>query len=128
MIYIDTSVVLADLFVGARRLAPDFWERSLVTSRLTEYETWTRVHSRDLAASHGDRARHLLGSCQMMELSPIILDRVLDPFPVPLRTLDALHVATVVYLHGRGERVSLATFDRRMTEAARAMDIPFWEE
>ena len=36
------------------------------------------------------------------------LARALEPWPVPLRTLDALHLATIVFLRGRGEEVELA--------------------
>jgi type IV pilus assembly protein PilB len=31
-----------------------------------------------------------------------VLARALEPFPVPLRTLDALHLAAVAFLRGRG--------------------------
>jgi predicted nucleic acid-binding protein len=41
-----------------------------------------------------------------------------------LRTLDALHLATLHYLVEAGQRVALATFDARMAEAARRMSLP----
>ena len=59
-----------------------------------------------------------------MELAPVVLARVLQPFPVPVRTLDAIHLATALYLTEARARVELATFDERMRAAARALRIP----
>jgi hypothetical protein len=54
---------------------------------------------------------------------PSVLERVLDPFPVPLRTLDALHLATAEYLHRTGHDLELASYDNRLIAAARALGI-----
>ena len=70
----------------------------LVASRLLEYELWTRVHSLDLGRSHGEEARELLGQVSLVELVPEVLERALEPFPVRVRTLDALHLATMDHL------------------------------
>jgi len=53
MIYIETSVVLAQLLAEDRHPPEGLWREQLVSSRLTEYEVWTRIHARRLAASHG---------------------------------------------------------------------------
>jgi predicted nucleic acid-binding protein len=42
---------------------------------------------------------------------------------LPVRTLDALHLASVRFLGEHGKDVVLATYDERMTRAARAMGI-----
>ncbi len=53
-----------------------------------------------------------------------MLERALEPFAVPLRTLDSIHLASLDYLRKtRGWRIELATYDRRMAEAAEAMDV-----
>lgn len=127
MIYVDTSVALAQLLAEDRRPPPSLWGETLVTSRLTEYEIWTRVHARNLAHSHGDTARGLLARIAMLELSPPVLARALEAFPVPVRTLDALHLASCEYLRTQGQPVALASYDRRMTAAARAMEVPVFE-
>jgi len=57
-------------------------------------------------------------------MSALALRRALDPFPVPVRTLDALHLATAEYLRQQGEAVELASYDNRLIAAARAMQIP----
>ncbi|MEX2527279.1 MAG: PIN domain-containing protein [Gemmatimonadota bacterium] len=124
MIYLDTSVALAHLLAEDRRPPPELWEEELVSSRLLEYELWRRVHARNLARSHGDVARILLARVAWLELRRPVLERALDPFPVAVRTLDALHLASISFLRERGRAVSLATYDRRMAAAAEAMEVP----
>ena len=127
MIYVDTSVALAQLLAEDRRPPASLWNETLVASRLLEYELWTRLHARKVADSHGDAARGLLGRIAMLELSPPVLTRALEAFPVPVRTLDAIHLASCEYLRSQGQLVALASYDRRMTDAARAMDVPVLE-
>ena len=124
MIYIDASVAIAHLFLERRRPRREFWDNTLVSSRLLEYETWTVLHARAFAESHGDAAAALLGRIALVELSPPVLTRALGAFPVPVRTLDALHMASVDYLRRQGQAVEFATYDRRMRAAAEAMEIP----
>ncbi|HSH45411.1 MAG TPA: PIN domain-containing protein [Longimicrobiales bacterium] len=128
MIYVDTSVALAHLLAEDRRPPAELWSEELVTSRLLEYELWTRVHARGLAASHGDVARLMLARFAFVELERPVLDRALAPFPTPVRTLDALHLASVALLRERGHDVRLATYDGRMAEAAAAMGIVAYQE
>lgn len=127
MIYLDTSVALAHLLAEDRRPPDALWREELVASRLLEYELWTRVHARDLDRSHGDLVRLLLARLAVLELHPEVLERATRPFPVAVRTLDALHLASVTFLRERGRDVALATYDRRMEEAAAAMGIPLLE-
>lgn len=125
MIYVDTSVVLAQLLAEDRHPSPQFWESSpLVSSRLLEYEAWTRINRRGLGASHGDELRSLLGRLALLELAPLVLARALEPFPTPVRTLDALHLASIESLRALGQRPVLATYDHCLAEAARALAIP----
>jgi len=125
VIYVDSSVILAQLLAEDRFPDASFWSRGpLVSSRLVEYEVWNRVHSRGLADSHGDDVRSLLGRLALLELAPPVLARALEPFPTPIRTLDALHLASIEFLRGMGQRPSLATYDRRLADAAIALEIP----
>jgi predicted nucleic acid-binding protein len=124
VIYLDTSVALAHLLAEDLRPPPELWAEELVSSRLLEYEFWTRLNAQDLARSHGDLARLLLARLAWLELRPEVLERALHPFPVPVPTLDALHLASVSFLREHGKDVTLATYDERMAEAARAMGIP----
>ncbi|MGH6913849.1 MAG: PIN domain-containing protein [Geminicoccales bacterium] len=123
MIYLDTSVFLAQLLAEDRRPPASLWSEPLVASRLVEYEVWNRLNDRALAATHGDLAWQMLARISMVELSPLVLARTLEPFPVSVRTLDALHLASIEFLRSRRLKVGLATYDRRMAGAAEAMQI-----
>ncbi|MBI5502914.1 MAG: PIN domain-containing protein [Deltaproteobacteria bacterium] len=126
MIYLDTSVVLAQLLAEDRRPHAALWTAPLVSSRLLEYETWTRIHGRKLERSHGDAARELLGRVSFLELSPVVLARALEPFPLPVRTLDALHLASALFLRDRRTDVAIATLDDRMLATARKLGLRLW--
>ena len=123
MIYLDTSVALAHLLAEDREPPAALWEEDLVASRLLTYELWARLHARDLAGSHGDAARQLVARVGLLELTPVVLERALHPFPAPVRTLHALHLASVSFLTERGLDVALATYDERMQAAAEAMSL-----
>ena len=121
--YIDSSVTLAHLFAEPRQSRPDIWDRRLVSSRLLEYEIYTRIHLRRPALAGSASLRALLTGTALIELSGRVLARALEPWPVPLRTLDALHLATADYLRRQGESVELASYDNRLLAAARALGI-----
>ena len=123
MIYVETTVALAQLLAEDRCPPESLWTATLVSSRLTEYEMWTRVHARGLGTSHGESVRLLLGRFNWLELIPTVLARALEPWPVPLRTLDALHLASMEFLRARGQDVTLASYDDRLVTAARRLSI-----
>lgn len=123
MIYIDSSVALAGVFREPRAPAPPFWAGPLISSKLLEYEVWNRVHAYGLTRSHGGEARLLLAGVELIELTEPVLARALEPFPVPVRTLDALHLATADFVRIDGASLKLASFDKRLMDAARALEI-----
>jgi predicted nucleic acid-binding protein len=127
VIYLDTSVALAHLLGEGRRPPDILWSHILVSSRLLEYEAWGRIHARGLTKSHAEPLRELLGRIAFLELAQPVLARALEPFRVPLRTLDALHLASVEFLRGRNHDVRLASYDRRMLDAAAAMSMPVFD-
>ncbi len=123
MIYLDTSVALAALFDEARRPEPGFWEQPLVSSRLLEYELSLRLNARGVPLMH---AGDILARVGLVELLPAVLERANRPFPTPVRTLDALHLATAHALRGHGQQVQLATYDAQMAHGARALGLPLY--
>jgi hypothetical protein len=48
----------------------------------------------------------------------------LEPWPITIRTLDALHLATVEYLRSQGGSIELASYDTRLIAAARTVAVP----
>jgi predicted nucleic acid-binding protein len=127
LIYIDTSVVLAHLLAEDRTPPPRLWLEPLVASRLLHFETWTRIHAKGLAVSHGEALRANLARIAVIEMQPFVLQRACEPFPAPVRTLDALHLAAIEFLRTHGQTVALASYDQRMKDAARALSIPLFD-
>ena len=121
MIYLDTSVALAQLLAEDRSPPEKVWQETLISSRLLEYEVWTRIHAHKLTRSHSDEVRSLLSRIAFVELSPPVLARALEPFPRPVRTLDALHLASMDFLRAQGQAVTLASYDGRLITGARAL-------
>lgn len=66
----------------------------------------------------------MLSKIEIIELSRVSLRRALEPFPIRIRTLDALHLATMDFIRGTGEIVQLASYDNRLLAAAEALGIP----
>lgn len=127
MIYLDSSIALAHLFGEPRQVSASLWEQQLASSQLLEYEVWNRIHARAAAQVH-QAARILIGRVLLFELDVTRLARALEPFPVSIRTLDSLHLATIEFLRAQGTEIALASFDRRMIAAARALGIPLYQE
>lgn len=121
MIYLDTSVALAQILGEDRGPAVELWEDQLVSSRLLEYEVWNRLHRLGLAASHAETARDVLDRVAWVELTPEALVRALEPFPEPVRTLDALHLASAHFLRQHRIAIEFATYDDRLAHAASAL-------
>jgi len=127
VIYVDTSVVLAQLLAEDRRPHDTLWGEPLISSRILEYEVWNRLHARNLGESHGEAARLLIGRFAILELVPPVLARALQPFPSPVRTLDALHLASADFIRQQGQSVKIASYDKRLLDAARRLNFAAWD-
>jgi predicted nucleic acid-binding protein len=121
LIYLDSSVLIAQLLAEDRRPQQELWSESLTSSRLLEYEVWTRVHARGMGERLGEVLRLLLARLSILGLEHPVLARALEPLPLPVRTLDAIHLASADFLRAQGQSVTVATYDARMAGAARAM-------
>ena len=126
MTYLDTSVLLAHVLAEDKAPPEQMWDETLVSSRLLEYEAWNRIHALKLGESHGDAIRQAIGRIGLFELISPVLGRALEPFPVALRTLDALHLATIIFLQNQAQDIKLASYDDRMLKAARKLRIPIY--
>jgi len=81
------------------------------------------VHAREFGPTLGASARALVGRLRLIVPTPAALARALQSFPIPVRTLDRLHLATIEFIRGEGETVELASYDNRLLAAARALGI-----
>jgi len=128
VIYLDSSVALAHL-LAEDRLPPDIlWDQPLVSSRLLECEVWNRINAHQLQSSHGEAVRDLIGRIAMIEMVGPVLTRALEPFPVPVRTLDAIHLSALEFIRAQKQNVQLASYDERLVAAARLLGIAEWSE
>jgi predicted nucleic acid-binding protein len=127
VIYLDTSVALAHLLAEDHSPPETLWQQMLISSRLLEYEMWTRIHARNLTHSHGEHVRALIGRVALLELAPPVLARALEPFSRPVRTLDALHLASMEFLRMQGQTLQLASYDERLLAVARDLKISILE-
>jgi len=128
MIYLDSSVALAHLLAEDRSPPEALWNQPLVSSRLLECEVWNRVNAHQLQKTHGDAVRDLIGRVAMIEMVGPVLTRALQPFPVPVRTLDAIHLAALEFIRTQKQSVQLASYDERLIAAARLLGIAEWSE
>lgn len=124
MVYLDTSVVLAQLLTEDRKPPSSLWDLPLIASRLLEYEVWTRVNQLRVTRALEEATRTLLARIAILELIPEIVSHARDKLPLRVRTLDALHLGSAVFLIDQGVDVSLATYDSRMRDAAKKLRIP----
>lgn len=134
-IYLETSAVLAWLLdqngAGSVREAVDRAE-VVVTSTLTLAETERALVRAEalghLKAAEGQRLRGLLTRAQAgwfrMTVSETVLSRAGRAFPVePVRTLDAVHLATALTFTQAFPDLTLLSFDRRILANAEALGI-----
>jgi hypothetical protein len=126
MIYLDSSVALAHLLAEDRFPSEALWNQPLVSSRLLECEVWNRVNAHQLQNSHGDAVRNLIGRVAMIEMVGPVLARALQPFPVPVRTLDAIHLSALEFVRAQQQIVQLASYERLLT-GARLLGIAVWD-
>jgi predicted nucleic acid-binding protein len=123
VIYIDSSVALAHLLLEPRSPPERLWQERLVSSQILEYEVWNRVHAYNLADQVGSEVQELLRRVGMVEMTRPVLAKALEPLPLPLRTLDSLHLATMDFVRSQGEMLELASYDHRLIAAAQAFGI-----
>ncbi|MFL6818029.1 MAG: PIN domain-containing protein [Bradyrhizobium sp.] len=126
MIYLDSSVALAHLLAEDRFPPATLWDQALVSSRLLECEVWSRVNAHQLQNSHGDSVRSLIGRVAMIEMVGPVLARALQPFPVAVRTLDAIHLSALEFVRAQKQNVQLASYDERLLSVARLLGISIW--
>lgn len=118
--YVDSSVVLATVFAESRRPDDRFWLGPRFASRLADFEVRVRAAGRANQRSAED-VEAVLAQMQFVEMSVTALNLLYRKPPVGVRTLDAIHLATLEHLHRTGRTMPLATYDRRLAAAAHAM-------
>lgn len=127
--YVDASVLLRLVLGEPHALRPADLDPGL-TSALTEVEclrTLDRLAlsgtlSPDALAERRAAVYDLMEALEVVDLAAPVLRRAAEPFPTPLGTLDALHLATALLWEERHarSRLTMATHDRELARGARA--------
>lgn len=129
--YVETSALLAALLeqdAGARKALHG--RRRRITSALTFAEATralvrARVAGRLTLADERAGIRWLQAfrrHCDVVAVTDAVMARAGRPFPIePIRTLDAVHLATAELLGEPPQLVTIVTRDSRVIDNARAM-------
>ena len=126
--YLDASVLLRVVLGQRNRLAEWKKVRAGVASALTQVEclrTLDRLRhhgtTADEIAVRREAVHRLMEVIDLVEPTAVVLSRAAQPMPVPLGTLDAVHLATaLLWREARDDELVLATHDRALALAARA--------
>jgi predicted nucleic acid-binding protein len=128
--FLDSSVILR-LVLGEPRPFDALIEmRETVASALCRVEairTLDRLERRGSirpteAVRRRQSAELLISRCEVVRLDSDTMARAAGNFPVPLRTLDALHLSSADLFRARAAReVAFVTHDEELGRAARAL-------
>ncbi len=127
--YLDSSVVLRVVLGQPHNLAALLPELEPVTSALTQVECLRaldrlRFADPSLSEALADKwavLARVFRSLSVVRLGPRILSDAGQPRPLPLATLDALHLATAGAARARRfPELAFATHDRQLGRAAAA--------
>jgi len=128
--YLDSSVVLRVVLGQPDNLAALLPDLEPFTSALTQVEclrALDRLRFADPSLSDAlvDKwagLARVFGSLAIVQLGPRILSHAAQPLPLPLATLDALHLATAGAVRERRRPdVAFATHERQLGRAAAAV-------
>lgn len=129
LVYLDTSAVLRAVL--ERGVSPEIEKqigsaRILLTSRLSHIESARAFHRlrregvpESALASGAREVDAIFARCTVWEMTRTVCDLAAEVAPaIPLRTPDAIHLATWSLVRRRLGDVELVTADARLLEAA----------
>jgi predicted nucleic acid-binding protein len=132
-VYLDTSIVLAWLLEGGDQLAQVPPQAEVAASRLLWLET-ARVIERGIrtgavSAETAVKVRQAfdqtMRGVSRLRLGEEILRRAEGSFPLVVRSLDAIHLASALAWNGNAEpgELQLWSLDRQLNQCAAAMGL-----
>ena len=128
----DSSVLLR-VVLGERdrlRIWPkisDAVASELITLECLRTIDRARIHLRledeDVAARRST-VLETVDALHLVPIGPEVMQRAAEPFPTMLGSLDAIHLASALLARDSFDQLSVATHDRELAVAARAMGFP----
>jgi predicted nucleic acid-binding protein len=128
--YVDASVIVRFVMNEPRRLDEIARFDARITSALAEVECLRAIDKARLAGEYDDdevarRRQRVFVQLRRMDrvlLTRTIVTRAGEALPVPLKALDAIHLATaLVWRERRARDLVFATHDRQLGRAAAAV-------
>jgi predicted nucleic acid-binding protein len=120
--YLDSSALIKTIIQEPESRSLMRWldaKDELVTCELVRMEAVRAVRLSDPNAV--PRARRAIATLTLIRLDDALYDAAADLQPPSLRSLDAVHLAAALSL-GR-DLAGVVTYDTRMADAARALDV-----
>ena len=137
--YVDSSVLLRHILLGDSSIEHVLSCEPIVSSELLEIESKRVIHRYRIDGDIDDEAfvqankrlHQVLSGISLLALSSAVKKRAMGAFPVHVRTLDALHFASVLVLSDTTpeQNVLVFSFDAAMNRCAYALGFsaPFGE-
>ncbi len=131
--YLDSSVVLRHILNGDMAISAAFGHDSVISSELLEIECRRVLHRCRLQGELDDgglytaitRLEAVLAGITLFVIDDEVKKLAMEPFPMAIKTLDALHLATVLVWKRRnpGEPLVLYSTDAAMNRTAYALGV-----
>lgn len=131
--YLDSSLVVRYILKGEATIQHALACETVVSSELLEIECKRVIQRCRMQGELDDvtyvaavgRLEKLLGGISLVTLSTAIKKRAMEAFPVVIKTLDALHVATALAIAEKrlDEKVLVFTHDDAMNRCAAVLGL-----
>lgn len=125
-VYLDSSVALRVILNAPDQLREWRALRAPVASALLEVECYRTLHRLRATATRPEEVddrlaevTKILSAVHLIELTPSVLQSAAQAFEVPIKTLDALHLATAMLWREHVGPLTFATHDHQLARAAR---------
>jgi predicted nucleic acid-binding protein len=131
--YVDSSILLRFILDQPEPLTELLHADGRVTSHIAEVECLRAVESARTRGQldideYAERRRIVYAQLRRMrrlELTRSVLWRAGEPFPLPVKSLDAIHLASALILREReASDLVFATHDRQLGRLAAVLDFP----
>lgn len=132
MVYIDASVVLRHVLTQPGAIASPAVVSPGVASDIVQLECLRALDRMRLAGGLPDehmalarrRVLQFMAGIRTLRIDAVVLDLAAHAMPVPLRTLDAIHLASaLLWRDAEDPHLMMATHDRALGSAARAFGL-----
>jgi predicted nucleic acid-binding protein len=124
--YVDSSVLIRVQLNQKNKLKKFGSISRAISSKLIRYET-LRTFDRLRVLNQLDQDNYInavedfqnvIGAFELVEISEPVLDRVSGSYPVPIGTLDAIHLASAQVWRDHNQSLVFLTHDKTLEKAA----------